>query len=344
MLKIGLVGCGRIAKRHFEVFRELKNELHLAAVCDIIPQRAEEAGRLYDVPFYTDYEKMFDDVEMDAVSICTPSGIHAEQGVMAAKRGINVITEKPMALSLEDADMLINECDAHKVKLFVVKQNRLNPGIDLLKKAIDKGRFGKLFMLNTTVYWQRPQDYYDLADWRGTTKFDGGALMNQAAHYVDLMLWIGGPAEYVSGITATLERNIEMEDTGAAIMKYTNGALGVIQVTMLAYPKNYEGSITVLGEKGTVKIGGTALNHIEKWEFEKYDDDDALTDDANYQTHSVYGFGHLGYYRNVLKSMNEDSKPYVDGRTGRKALELTLAIYKSAKTGERISLPLNYPE
>lgn len=344
MLKIGLVGCGRIAKRHLEVFSELNNEIQLTGVCDILPERAEETGKQYNVPCFTDYEDMLAKTQMDAISICTPSGLHAKQGVLAAKKGIHVITEKPMALSLEDADMLINECDANNVKLFVVKQNRLNPGIDLLKKAVDKGRFGKIYMLTTTVFWQRPQEYYDMADWRGTWEFDGGALMNQAAHYVDLMLWLGGPVDHVSGTTATLARNIETEDTGAAVIKFRSGAIGVIEVTMLAYPKNYEGSVTILGETGTVKIGGTALNHIDKWEFEKYDDDDALLDDASYQTHSVYGYGHLGYYRNVLKSMREDSKPSVDGRTGRKALELTLAIYKSAKTGKRISLPLNYPE
>ncbi len=343
MINIGLIGCGRISNRHLEVFEQLKEKINLVAVCDIDKDKAKSVGEKYNVPFYTDYEKMLDSHKFDAMSICTPSGLHPKHGIIAAKRGIHVITEKPMAIRLEDADKLIRTCDENNVKLFVVKQNRLNPGIRLLKNAIEKNRFGEIYMVNATVFWQRPQDYYDLADWRGTWEFDGGAFMNQAAHYVDLLLWLIGPVENVMAITGTLARNIEAEDSGAAVMKFRNGAIGTIQVTMLTYPKNYEGSITVLGKCGSVKIGGTAVNKIEKWEFEKYDDDDAEIDNASYQTSSVYGFGHYAYYKNVIDVLENNKQPSTDGRSGRKALELTLAIYESAKIGKKISLPLNFP-
>jgi UDP-N-acetyl-2-amino-2-deoxyglucuronate dehydrogenase len=341
MIKIGLVGCGRISERHFEVFRELKDELKVTAVCDKIKLRADKYAEEFNVNSYSDYGEMLEKENFDLISICTPSGLHPKHGVMAAKKKINVLVEKPIAVSLKGADELIKECDDNNVKLFVVKQNRLNPPIRLLKNAIDKKRFGKLFMANATVYWQRPQEYYDMADWRGKWEFDGGAFMNQASHYVDLIQWLIGPVDYVTAVTGTLGRHIEVEDTGAAILKFRSGAIGVIQVTMLAYPKNYEGSITVLGESGTVKIGGNAVNKVEKWEFEKYDDDDSLVNEINYSTKSVYGFGHSGYYQNVIDVLKKNEKANTDGREGRKSIELILAIYKSAKKGTVVPLPLD---
>ncbi|MGE3062052.1 MAG: Gfo/Idh/MocA family protein [bacterium] len=340
MIRVGLVGCGRISERHFEVFKEMKNEIKLVAVCDKIKERADRYAEEFNVNSYVSYEEMLEKESLELISICTPSGLHPKHGVMAAKKKINVLTEKPMAVSLEGANELIKACDDNDVKLFVVKQNRLNPPIRFLKKAIDKNRFGRIFMANATVFWQRPQEYYDLADWRGKWEFDGGAFMNQASHYVDLIQWLLGPVDYVTAITATLARQIETEDTGAAVLKFRTGAIGVIQVTMLAYPKNYEGSITILGETGTVKIGGNAVNKVEKWEFEKYDDDDALVSDANYSTKSVYGFGHTGYYENVLSVLKAGGKATTDGREGKKSIELILAIYKSAKTNSTVPLPL----
>jgi UDP-N-acetyl-2-amino-2-deoxyglucuronate dehydrogenase len=245
-----------------------------------------------------------------------------------------------MAISLAAADELVQACDAAGVQLFVVKQNRLNAPIQLVKRAIDKGRFGRIYMANCTVRWARPQDYYDQAPWRGTWEFDGGAFMNQASHYVDLMQWLVGPVESVVAKTATQARRIEAEDSGAAVLKFRSGALGVIEVSMLTYPRNLEGSITILGEKGSVKIGGTAVNKVEHWLFADYDDDDKLVESSTTNPPSVYGYGHEAYYRNVLSVLRGEARPDTDGRQGRKSLELILGIYESAKTGHEVPLPL----
>jgi len=283
---------------------------------------------------------MLAETNADIVTIATPSGLHPEQGVAAARAGMHVVTEKPMAISLTGADELVKACDTAGVRLFVVKQNRLNPPVQLLKRAVDRGRFGRIYMASCTVHWARPQEYYDQAPWRGTWEFDGGAFMNQASHYVDLIQWLMGPVESVMAKTATLARRIETEDSGIAILKFRSGALGVIQVTMLAYPKNLEGSLTLLGEKGSAKIGGTAVNKIEHWQFADYDDDDKLVDQVETNPPNVYGLGHEGYYRNVLSVLRGEARPDTDGRAGRKSLELILGIYESAKTGREVPLPL----
>jgi UDP-N-acetyl-2-amino-2-deoxyglucuronate dehydrogenase len=338
-IRVVLVGCGRISGNHFDAFRKIDG-IQLVAVCDVVEERARAAGEAQGVPFFTSYEKMLRAVECDAVVIATPSGLHPQQGILAAKAGKHVITEKPMSISLGAADELVQACDSAGVRLFVVKQNRLNPGIQLLKRALDKGRFGRIYLANTTVRWTRPQEYYDQAPWRGTWEFDGGAFMNQASHYVDLIQWLVGPVESVIAKTATLARRIEAEDTGVAVLKFRSGALGTIEVTMLAYPKNLEGSITILGEKGSVKIAGTAVNKVETWQFSDYDDDDKLIDAATTNPPNVYGFGHEAYYRNVLKVLRGEAVPDTDGRAGRKSLELILGIYESAKTGREVPLPL----
>jgi UDP-N-acetyl-2-amino-2-deoxyglucuronate dehydrogenase len=274
------------------------------------------------------------------VTIATPSGLHPAQGILAARAGKHVVMEKPMAISLTGADQLVQACDKAGVHLFVVKQNRLNPPVQLLKRAVDRGRFGRIYLASCTVHWARPQEYYDQAPWRGTWEFDGGAFMNQASHYVDLIQWLMGPVESVMAKTATLARRIETEDSGVAILKFRSGALGTIEVTMLAYPRNLEGSITLLGEKGSAKIGGTAVNKIEHWEFAEYDDDDKLVELADTNPPNVYGLGHEGYYRNVLAVLRGEAKADTDGRAGRKSLELILGIYESAKTGREVPLPL----
>ncbi len=338
-IRIALVGCGRISRNHFDAFERI-GELELAGVCDVIESRAREAATRGSVPWFTSYARMLEDVACDAVAICTPSGLHPAHGIMAAKAGKHVICEKPMAINLTSADELVQACDDAGVQLFVVKQNRLNPPIQLLKRALDKGRFGRLYMANTTVRWTRPQEYYDQAPWRGTWEFDGGAFMNQASHYVDLLQWLAGPVESVTAKTATLARRIEAEDSGAAILRFRSGALGVIEVTMLTYPRNLEGSITLLGETGTVKIGGSAVNRVETWQFADYDDDDKLIDQANYTPPNVYGHGHEGYYRNVVSVLRGEAVADTDGRAGRKSLELILGIYESARTGHEVPLPL----
>jgi UDP-N-acetyl-2-amino-2-deoxyglucuronate dehydrogenase len=337
--KIALVGCGRISKNHFEAIDKIDG-LDLVAVFDTDVERAKEAGSQWNVPHFASYDKMLAESKADVVTIATPSGLHAEQGIAAAKAGKHVVMEKPMAITLTGADALVQACDKAGVQLFVVKQNRLNPPVQLLKRAVDRNRFGRIYMANCTVHWARPQEYYDQAPWRGTWEFDGGAFMNQASHYVDLVQWLMGPVESVMAKTATLARRIETEDSGIAILKFRSGALGTIEVTMLAYPRNLEGSITILGEKGSAKVGGTAVNKVEHWEFADYDDDDKLVAGTNTNPPNVYGLGHQGYYRNVLAVLRGEAKPDTDGRAGRKSLELILGIYESAKTGREVPLPL----
>ena len=337
--RIGLVGCGRISKNHFDAIAKVEG-LELAAVCDTDVERARQAGETYGVPSYRALDEMLRAGDFDVVAICTPSGLHSPQGIAAARAGKHVVTEKPMSLTLRQADDLVRACDDAGVQLFVVKQNRLNPPIQLIKRAVDKGRFGRIYMANVTVRWQRPQEYYDAEPWRGTWEFDGGAFMNQASHYVDLIQWLVGPVESVMGKTATQARRIEAEDSGIGVLKFRSGALGVIEVNVLTYPRNLEGSITIIGERGTVKIGGTAVNRVEHWTFAEYDDDDKLVDAANTNPPNVYGFGHEGYYRNVLAVLRGEAKPETDGRAGRKSLELILGIYESAKTGCEVAIPM----
>lgn len=338
-VRLALVGCGRISQTHFDALARIEG-IQLTAVCDTDAERAQQAGEKQRVPSFRSIERMLAEAPCDVVTIATPSGLHPQQGILAARAGKHVITEKPMAISLSAADELVQACDAAGVHLFVVKQNRMNPTIQLLKRAIDKGRFGRIYMANCTVRWARPQEYYDQAPWRGTWEFDGGAFMNQASHYVDLIQWLVGPVESVVAKTATLARRIETEDSGIAVLRFRSGALGSIEVTMLTYPRNLEGSITILGETGTVKVGGTAVNKIEHWLFKTYDDDDKLIDAVSTSPANVYGFGHEGYYRNVLAVLRGEATPDTDGRAGRKSLELILGIYESAKTGREVPLPL----
>jgi len=340
--KFGLVGCGRISTKHFESIAEIEGA-EIVSCCDIIKERVITAAEKFNVKrHYTDYDEMLASEKLDAMMVCTPSGLHPEMGIKAAQKGMHVITEKPMGITLEKADELVHACDENHVNLFVVKQNRLNPAIALLKKAIDKGRFGRIFSLNATVRWTRPQSYYDLAKWRGTWEFDGGAFMNQASHYLDLIQWLGGPVESVIAMTATMNHTIEAEDMGSGIIRFRNGALGTVEVTMNIFPHNYEGSITVMGEYGTVKIGGIAVNKVEHWEFKDYDDDDKDIQTCGTNPTSVYGFGHAGYLQNVVDVLHGKGKPHTDGREGRKSLEIILGMYESAKSGKRIPLPLRY--
>jgi UDP-N-acetyl-2-amino-2-deoxyglucuronate dehydrogenase len=335
--RVALVGCGRIAKNHFDAIARVDG-LDLVGVADIVPARAEAAGAANGVPAFTSLAEMLAAVDCDVVTVATPSGLHPVHGIEAARSGKHVVSEKPMAISLAGADSLIDACAESGVRLFVVKQNRLNPAIQLVKRAVQKGRFGRIHSANCTVRWARPQEYYDQAPWRGTWAMDGGAFMNQASHYVDLIQWLAGPVESVAAMTATQERKIEAEDSGAAVLRFQNGAIGVLDVTMLTYPKNLEGSLTILGDSGSVKIGGTAVNRVETWLFEDYDDDDKLIEAAATTPPTVYGFGHQGYYRNVLRVLRGEAVPDTDGREGRKSLEIILAIYESARTGKAVSL------
>ena len=295
----------------------------------------------YKVNGYLDLEQMLKSEELDLIAICTPSGIHANQTELCAKYGINVMTEKPMATRWQDGVRMVKACDEAAVRLFVVKQNRHNDTLRLLKRAILEKRFGKIHMVHLNVFWTRPQEYYDQAEWRGTWEFDGGAFMNQASHYVDLLDWLIGPIDKVQAMMSTT-RDIEVEDTGVLNVKWRNGALGSMSVTMLTYPKNLEGSIVILGEKGTVRVGGVAVNEIQHWEFDESKDYDDQVKDANYQTTSIYGFGHPLYYKNVVEVLQGGTEPETDGREGLKSLEVLIAAYLSARDNNTVSLPLEY--
>lgn len=340
-IRIGIVGCGRIAKNHFGSIKKHSDNLELVAVCDVDQKVLDEHSNTYAVPGYGDLGKMLESEKLDLVALCTPSGVHPDQAVIAAKFGVNVMTEKPMATRWQDGVRMVKACDEAGVRLFVVKQNRRNTTLQLLKRAVEEKRFGKIHMVHLNVFWSRPQSYYDQAKWRGTWEFDGGAFMNQASHYVDLLDWLIGPVDKVQAMMSTT-RNIEVEDTGVLNVRWRNGALGSMSVTMLTYPKNLEGSITILGEKGTARLGGVAVNDIQIWDFEESKGYDQEVQSANYETTSVYGFGHPLYYSNVIEVLRGNSEPETDGREGLKSLELLIAAYLSARDGKTISLPLEY--
>jgi len=341
-IRFALAGCGRIAKNHFEAIAKHGDRAELVAVCDIDPKVLDAAVRVTGAQGYPRLDRMLEACEADIVTLCTPSGLHSEQTIEVAHSGRHVMTEKPMATRWLDGKRMVTECDAAGVRLFVVKQNRRNATLQLLKRAVDKKRFGRIYMVSINVFWTRPQSYYDTAKWRGTWEFDGGAFMNQASHYIDLIDWLIGPVESVQAYTATLGRDIEVEDTGVLAVRWRSGAVGSVNVTMLTYPKNLEGSITILGEKGTVRIGGVAVNEIQHWEFAAPDDDDLTVKDASYQTTSVYGFGHPLYYDNVIQVLRGEAEPETDGREGLRSLEVLIATYLSARDGRRVTLPLDY--
>ncbi len=342
-IRFGLVGCGRIAVNHIGAIQAHAERAELVAVCDVLPDRAQAIAAQTSASAYGSLDELLEhQPAVDAVILATPSGVHAAQAITCAHAGRHVITEKPMATRWQDGKAMVTACDTAGVHLFVVKQNRLNATLQLVKRAMQKGRFGKVYMVNVNVFWSRPQSYYDSAAWRGTWEFDGGAFMNQASHYVDLLDWLIGPVESVQAYTATLERNIQVEDTGVLSIRWRTGALGSMNVTMLTYPKNLEGSITILGEKGTVRLGGVAVNKIEHWEFAEPDADDALVAQASYDTTSVYGFGHPLYYDNVIGALRGEVEPATDGREGLHSLELLIATYLSARDGKRVALPLEY--
>lgn len=341
-IRFALAGCGRISANHFEAIATHGAECELVGVCDVDAGALAAAVERTGAPGFRSLEAMLEATDADCVILATPSGLHAEQAIRVAATGRHVMTEKPMATHWQDGKRMVAACDAAGVHLFVVKQNRRNPTLQLLKRAVTSGRFGNLYMVNVNVFWSRPQSYYDSAPWRGTWEFDGGAFMNQASHYVDLLDWLIGPVESVQAYTATLARNIQVEDTGVVAVRWRGGALGAMSVTMLTYPRNFEGSITILGEKGTVRVGGVAVNKIEHWEFAEPHPDDELVQQASYQTTSVYGHGHKPYYENVIQALRGLAEPETDGREGLHSLEILIATYLSARDGRRVALPLEY--
>jgi UDP-N-acetyl-2-amino-2-deoxyglucuronate dehydrogenase len=340
-IRFAIVGCGRVAQNHIAAIEKHGDRAHLADVCDIVPEAAESAAQRSQAKAHESLSKLLDHTDADIVVLTTPSGLHAEQAIQVAATGRHVMTEKPMATKWTDAQQMVRACDAAAVRLFVVKQNRRNSTLQLLKRAVEQGRFGRIYMVNVNVFWTRPQEYYDSATWRGTWEFDGGAFMNQASHYVDLLDWVIGPIESLQAYTTTLARNIEVEDTGVVNVRWRSGALGSMNVTMLTYPKNLEGSITILGEKGTVRVGGLAVNEIQHWEFADQRPEDASVSESSYETSSVYGFGHPLYYDNVINVLRGEAEPETDGREGLRSLEVLTAIYRAARDGQRVHLPLD---
>jgi UDP-N-acetyl-2-amino-2-deoxyglucuronate dehydrogenase len=340
-VRFALVGCGRIAKSHMDALAKHSDHVELVDICDTDSESLGSAVEATGARPHRTLAEMLSATDADAVILTTPSGLHPIQAIQVAEAGLHVVSEKPMATRYEDGLAMVKACDAAGVRLFVVKQNRRNATLQLLKAAISKGRFGRIYMVNINVFWTRPQDYYDAASWRGTWEYDGGALMNQASHYVDLLDWLIGPLDSVQAYTATLERQIQAEDTAAVSLRWRSGALGSMNVTMLTYPRNLEGSITILGQTGSVRIGGVAVNEVQHWEFAEPHEDDNAVADASYETTSVYGFGHPLYYDNVIKVLRGQAEPETDGRSGLKSLETLIAIYRSARDGQRVALPLS---
>lgn len=338
--KFGLVGCGRIAKRHSELLGNQAVEgARLQAVCDIQPDRADKLAAPFGIRAYYSYEEMLKDDELDVISILTPSGMHAEHAIAAAKAGKHVVVEKPMALRLADADAMIAACDKARVKLFVVKQNRLNVPVVKAREALDAGRFGKLVLGSVRVRWRRDQNYYNQDSWRGTWAQDGGVLANQASHHVDLLEYFMGDVVSVHARATRSLVDIEAEDTAIATLEFANGALGVVEATNAVRPRDLEGSLSILGEGGSVVIGGFAVNKIATWEFvEPQAGDDQVLEKFSVNPPNVYGYGHQAYYEHVVDCLTNDSAALVDGLEGRRSLELITALYESIETGKPVSL------
>jgi len=340
-LRFALVGCGRIAKKHAEILAKQLPDAELTAVCDTKADRAEAYGKKYNVPHFTDMHEMMKKAgdRIDVLNILTPSGNHAENTVALAPYGKHIVVEKPMALTIDDADSMIGACDRAGVKLFVVKQNRYNYPVQKLRLALEEGRFGKLVLGTVRVRWCREQKYYDQDSWRGTWRYDGGVFTNQASHHVDLLEWMMGDVESVFAKSATQLVKIEAEDTGVVVLKFKNGALGIIEATTATRPKDLEGSISILGEKGTVEIGGFAVNEMKIWNFVEGRPEDAeVVAQFRNNPPDVYGFGHVEYLKDVIDSIKNNKKALVDGLEGRKSLELIMAIYESIETGKEVFL------
>lgn len=343
MIKFAIVGCGRIAQRHAEILgNNLIKHSKLVAVCDKVFSKAKTLGEKFNVKYYKSMTEMMNKSEIDVVAVLTESGLHSEHVIELTKYCKNIIVEKPMALTLIDADKMISECDRMGTKLYVVKQNRFNLPIVKLRKAIDENRFGKLVLGTVRVRWKRDQAYYDQDKWRGTWAYDGGVLTNQASHHIDMLEWMMGDVQSVFAMTNTALLNIETEDTGVVVLKFGNGALGVIEATNATRPNDLEGSISILGEKGTVVIGGFAMNKIQTWDFVNKTEDDSLPlESYNQNPKNVYGFGHIGFYENVVDSIQTGNKQLIDGLEGRKSLELISAIYQSVETKREVPIRFN---
>lgn len=346
-MRYALIGCGRIATNHMKA--AVNNQLEISAVCDVVPEHMEvllakhELQNDMSILRYTDYKSMIQEVKPDLVSIATESGIHAEIALFCIDHGVHVIIEKPMAMSISDANEIIRCSEEKHVKVSACHQNRFNIAVQEMRHALETGRFGRLSHGSIHVRWNRNQGYYDQAPWRGTWAQDGGALMNQCIHGIDLLRWtFGGEIEEVYGQTRQQFHDyLEAEDVGMAVVKFKNGAIATIEGTTNVYPKNLEETLYIFGEKGTVKIGGTSTNNIDVWDFSDESEADIKNKGLQEETSNVYGNGHTSLFADMIDAIQNDRKPYVDAYAGRDALELVLAIYKSQKEGCAVSLPLD---
>lgn len=340
MLKFALVGCGRIAKRHSELLGHGQiSGARLTAVCDIVPDKARRIGEQFSVPWFVDMHEMMTATEPDVVVVLSESGNHARHVIELAKYGKHIVVEKPMALRLDDVDAMIYACDTAGIKLFVIKQNRFNVPVRKLREALEGNRFGKLVMGTVRVRWCREQKYYDQDAWRGTWALDGGVLTNQASHHVDLLEWMMGDVESVFAMSRTALVNIEAEDTAVVVLRFQNGSLGIIEATTATRPADLEGSISILGEKGTAEIGGFAVNEMKVWSFtEPQPGDDEVMEKYSVNPPNVYGFGHQAYYDHVVDCIENKKHHLVDGLVGRRSIELINAIYESIETGLEVKL------
>ncbi len=344
-MKYALIGCGRIAVNHIKALRN--NGLELVALCDLCPEHIdvllEKTDFVTDAPRYTDYKKMVDEhPELELVAVATDSGVHAEIALYCIDHGINVIVEKPMAMSMQDAEEMIHRSEEKKVKLAVCHQNRFNIAVQEMRKAVETGRLGKLSHGSIHVRWNRNKAYYEQAPWRGKWASDGGSLMNQCIHGIDLLRWMmGDEVEEVYGVTRQQFHDyLECEDIGMAVLKFKNGSIGTIEGTVNVYPKNLEETLYLFGETGTIKLGGTSCNNIDVWDFADTTEEDDGKSGLQEATSNVYGNGHTSLYADVIDAIKNDRKPYVDAYAGRNALEIVLAIYKSQLTGMPVKLPL----
>lgn len=345
-MKYALIGCGRISTNHVKAV--VNNGLEFKAVCDLIPENMEavlEKNGLKEdtsIKRYTDYKKMIEEVQPELVGIATESGVHAEIALYCIDHGIHVIIEKPMAMSMKDAEEIIRRSEEKQVKVSACHQNRFNVAVQETRKALEEGRFGKLSHGSIHVRWNRGKAYYDQAPWRGTWKQDGGALMNQCIHGIDLLRWMmGDEVEEVYGMTRQrFHHFLEAEDVGMAVVKFKSGTIGTIEGTTNVYPQNLEETLYLFGESGTVKIGGKSTNNIDVWNFADEGEEDQKNKGLQEATSNVYGNGHTSLYADMIDAIENDRKPYVDAYAGRNALEMILAIYKSQKTGMPVKLPL----
>lgn len=345
-MKYALIGCGRIAINHMKA--AVNNNLEIVAVCDVIEDACKsilEKSEVKDkdaVKIYSDYKELMEKESPELVSIATESGSHAEIALYFIDKGVNCIIEKPMAMNIDDADKIIKLAEEKGVKVSACHQNRFNVAIQELRKAVEEGRFGRLSHGSINVRWNRNKDYYTQAPWRGTWAQDGGTLMNQCIHGIDLLRWmLGDEVDTVYGVTRQQFHDyLEAEDLGVAVLQFKNGALGTVEGTTNVYPKNLEETLYVFGEKGTVKIGGTSTNNIDIWDFADEREEDSKNKGLEEQTSNVYGNGHTSLFADVIDAIENDRKPYVDAVAGKNALEIVLAIYKSQKTGKPVKLPL----